>query len=91
MEKKHIISICGDLASGKGTVSKILKEDLNYFYIYKSIYFFYHFIVPKNSTFFNRICRLQAKKYTLYFTVYERKKPGKTPGQNIIYSVSSTP
>ncbi|MBR3162832.1 MAG: (d)CMP kinase [Clostridia bacterium] len=30
MEKRHIISICGDLASGKGTVSKILSEDLNY-------------------------------------------------------------
>ena len=30
MEKRHIISICGDLASGKGTVSKILMDDLNY-------------------------------------------------------------
>lgn len=30
MEKRHIISICGDLASGKGTVSKILSDDLNY-------------------------------------------------------------
>lgn len=30
MEKRHIISICGDLASGKGTVSKIIGEDLNY-------------------------------------------------------------
>lgn len=35
MEKRHIISICGDLASGKGTVSKILSEDLN-FGIYKN-------------------------------------------------------
>lgn len=30
MEKKHIISLAGDLASGKGTVSNILKERLNY-------------------------------------------------------------
>lgn len=35
MNKKHIISLAGDLASGKGTVSKILKEDLNY-EIYKN-------------------------------------------------------
>ena len=30
MEKKHIISLGGELASGKGTVSKILMERLNY-------------------------------------------------------------
>lgn len=30
MEKKHIISIAGDLASGKGTVSSILCKKLNY-------------------------------------------------------------
>ena len=30
MEKKHIISLCGDLASGKGTVSKILIQELEY-------------------------------------------------------------
>lgn len=30
MEKKHVISINGDLASGKGTVSTILAERLNY-------------------------------------------------------------
>ena len=30
MEKKHVISIAGDLASGKGTVSTILAERLNY-------------------------------------------------------------
>ena len=30
MKKKHIISLCGELASGKGTVSKILKEKLNF-------------------------------------------------------------
>ena len=35
MEKKHIISIAGDLASGKGTVSKIIGEKLNYT-IYKN-------------------------------------------------------
>ena len=29
MKKKHIISIAGDLASGKGTTSKILMERLN--------------------------------------------------------------
>ena len=30
MEKKHIISLAGELASGKGTVSKLLSEELNY-------------------------------------------------------------
>ena len=29
-EKKNIISLTGDLASGKGTVSKILMEELEY-------------------------------------------------------------
>lgn len=35
MVKRHIISICGDLASGKGTVSKILSDELG-FGIYKN-------------------------------------------------------
>lgn len=30
MVNKHIISLAGDLASGKGTVSLLLKEDLGY-------------------------------------------------------------
>lgn len=30
MEKKNIISLSGELASGKGTVSKLLAEELNY-------------------------------------------------------------
>lgn len=30
VEKKHIIALSGDLASGKGTVSKILMEDLQF-------------------------------------------------------------
>ena len=30
MEKKHIISLGGELGSGKGTVSKILMERLNF-------------------------------------------------------------
>ena len=30
MNKKHIISLGGELASGKGTVSKILMEELNF-------------------------------------------------------------
>ena len=30
MEKKHIISLAGDLAAGKGTVSAILIKELNY-------------------------------------------------------------
>jgi cytidylate kinase len=30
MNKKNIISLAGELSSGKGTVSKILMEDLNY-------------------------------------------------------------
>ena len=35
MEKKHIISLGGQLASGKSTISKILQEELN-FGIYKN-------------------------------------------------------
>lgn len=30
MEKRHIIALSGDLASGKGTTSKILMQELNY-------------------------------------------------------------
>ena len=30
MEKKHIISLGGELASGKGSVSKVLMKRLNY-------------------------------------------------------------
>ena len=30
MEKKHIISLAGELASGKSTVAKLLIEDLKY-------------------------------------------------------------
>ena len=30
MEKKNIISLAGELASGKGTVSKLLSNELNY-------------------------------------------------------------
>lgn len=30
MEKKNIISLAGELASGKGTVSKLLSDELNY-------------------------------------------------------------
>lgn len=30
MEKKNIISLAGELASGKGTVSKLVAEELNY-------------------------------------------------------------
>ena len=30
MEKKNIISLAGELASGKGTVSKLLSSELNY-------------------------------------------------------------
>ena len=30
MEKKNIISLAGELASGKGTVSKLLSQELNY-------------------------------------------------------------
>ncbi len=35
MEKKNIISIAGDLASGKGTIAQILSEEFNYT-IYKN-------------------------------------------------------
>ena len=30
MEKKNVISLAGELASGKGTVSKLLSEELDY-------------------------------------------------------------
>ena len=30
MEKKHIITLCGDLGSGKGAVSTALAETLGY-------------------------------------------------------------
>jgi len=30
MKKKNIISLAGELASGKGTVSKLLSEELEY-------------------------------------------------------------
>ena len=43
MEKKHIISLGGELASGKGTTSKILMERLNYG-IYKNVYYFQYYI-----------------------------------------------
>ena len=55
MKKKHIISIAGDLASGKGTTSKILMERLN-FSIYRNGEYFRKLAKEMNMdvTSFNR-------------------------------------
>ena len=44
MSKKHIISLAGDLASGKGTVSKIISERLNY-------------VIYKNGDYFRKLAK----------------------------------
>ena len=56
MSKRHIISITGDIASGKGAVSKILSEKLNY-----SIY--------KNGEFFRSLAKehnMTVKEFNIY-------------------------
>lgn len=49
MEKKNIISLSGDLASGKGTVSKILMEKLN-FGVYRNGEYFRKLAKEKQMT-----------------------------------------
>ena len=61
MEKKHIISIAGDLASGKGTVSKIIGEKLNY-----TIY--------KNGEYFRKLAK-ESKMDVTTFNEYVFKHP----------------
>ena len=59
--KKHIISISGDLASGKGTVSYLLKEKLNY-----DIY--------RNGTYFRQLAKEKGMDVTS-FGEYVEKHP----------------
>lgn len=61
MEKKHIISLAGELSSGKSTVAKILKEDLNY-----EIY--------RNGEYFRNLAKKHGMDLT-EFNVYVSKHP----------------
>lgn len=61
MEKKHIISLGGELASGKGTVSKILMEELN-------------FGVYKNGDYFRKLARDMGMDVTS-FNIYVKEHP----------------
>ena len=61
MEKKHIISLAGDLASGKGTVSKILMEELN-------------FGVYRNGEYFRKLAREMGMDITS-FNIYVESHP----------------
>ena len=61
MEKKRIISISGELASGKGAVSEVIKERLNY-----SIY--------KNGEYFRNLAK-EAGMDVTSFNKYVEKHP----------------
>mgnify|MGYP004657860661 FL=1 len=61
MSKKHIISLSGDLASGKGTVSNILTADLNY-----GIY--------RNGEYFRKLAKEMGMDVTS-FNVYVKEHP----------------
>lgn len=61
MNKKHIISLSGDLASGKGTVSNILTADLNY-----GIY--------RNGEYFRKFAKEMGMDVTS-FNVYVKEHP----------------
>lgn len=61
MQKKTIISISGDIASGKGTVSKILTADLNY-----GIY--------KNGEYFRKLAKDMGMDVTS-FNLYVKEHP----------------
>lgn len=61
MSKKHIISLSGDLASGKGTVSNILTADLNY-----GIY--------RNGEYFRKLAKEMEMDVTS-FNVYVKEHP----------------
>ena len=62
MEKKHIISIGGELASGKGTVSAILLKELNFSCIYK------------NGDYFRKLAKEMNMDVTS-FNIYVEKHP----------------
>lgn len=61
MEKKHIISLGGELASGKGTVSEILMEELN-------------FGVYKNGDYFRKLAKNMGMDVTS-FNIYVKEHP----------------
>ena len=61
MNKKHIISLSGDLASGKGTVSNIFTADLNY-----GIY--------RNGEYFRKLAKEMGMDVTS-FNVYVKEHP----------------
>ena len=61
MGKKHIISLGGELASGKGTVSKILMKELN-------------FGVYKNGDYFRKLARDKGMDITT-FNEYVKEHP----------------
>lgn len=61
MEKKHIISLGGELASGKGTVSKILMKELN-------------FGVYKNGDYFRELAKKMEMDVTS-FNLYVKEHP----------------
>ena len=61
MKKKHIISLGGELASGKGTVSKILQEELN-------------FEIYKNGDYFRKLAKDMGMDVTS-FNIYVKEHP----------------
>lgn len=61
MEKKHIISLGGELASGKGTVSKILMKELN-------------FGIYKNGDYFRKLAQDMRMDVTT-FNIYVKEHP----------------
>jgi cytidylate kinase len=61
MVKKHIISLSGELASGKGTVSKILMERLN-------------FGIYRNGDYFRKLAKEKGMDITS-FNIYVKDHP----------------
>lgn len=61
MEKRHIISLGGELASGKGTVSKILMKELN-------------FGIYKNGDYFRELAKNMNMDVTS-FNIYVKEHP----------------
>lgn len=61
MKKKHIISLCGELASGKGTVSRLLAEKLE-------------FGIYKNGDYFRELAKQKGMDVTS-FNLYVKEHP----------------
>ena len=61
MEKRHIISLGGELASGKGTVSKILMKELN-------------FGIYRNGDYFRKLAKEKGMDITT-FNIYVKEHP----------------